>query len=395
MSGCGMQKSWRAAVVLVLSLIGIGLSTYLTYIHFRHLFSGTASVCNFGAQLDCDAVNTSPYSELFGVPVSHFGLLFYLLTTGLSGYALMRPELRERLYAYLFGFSTIAVGFSVYLALISGMVLHTFCLFCIGLYVVSFALLFVLLGPGVGGLRRLSLGADLGALVRPPGVLFLLLFLGAAVASVVSVRKTSVKAHEAAEERDGQARFDLVVPGLPMIGAADAPVTIVEISDFECPFCQRAAETIDEVLKLYPGKVRILFRNFPLDKKCNPLLKEQIHENACAAAQAALCANRQGKFEPFVKRLWSGATTPSELDEHGRALGLDEAQYQACRKDLTVTSAIATEIWNLSEKGNITGVPVFYINGRRLAGARPLADFRLLIDRALNEAKPPAAPEKK
>ena len=112
-------------------------------------------------------------------------------------------------------------------------------------------------------------------------------------------RPTSAAAASGAE-----ARINLLTPSHPAL-APDAPVTIVEISDFECPYCQKASQTLAELRTLYPGKLRLVFRNFPLDESCNKLLKRQIHENACAAARAAFCAGEQGQFWPYAeKALW-------------------------------------------------------------------------------------------
>ena len=87
----------------------------------------------------------------------------------------------------------------------------------------------------------------------------------------------------------------------PSIGPKNAPVTIVEFSDFQCPFCRLGAFTMNTIQNRYPDKVRLVFRNFPLNSACNPSLDHVVHEFACDTAKAAVCAERQGKFDPGLR----------------------------------------------------------------------------------------------
>lgn len=394
----------------VLSALGLASSLYLTSIHLAHLRTGAASICNLGSQFNCDVVNTSRFSELAGVPVSHLGSLLYVALLLLSILAAQRPGFRTRSQPYLLLLIGAACAYSLFLAGISAFVLHAFCLFCISLYGINFGLLAAVTPGSLTTLQALpsQIAADLRALLRPAPLLLLIAALCGTLGSLILARGAAQRAQQLAQERTSAGpsaatpaptpnaaqaasppeaptappRIDLRDPIAPSLGPADAPITIVEISDFECPFCQKAAQTLAELRKLYPGKLRLVFRHFPLDESCNKLLKRQIHENACAAARAAFCAGEQGQFWPYAEKLFAGETEPSDLDAHMRSLSLNEPSFRRCLRDEATNARIVRDIDECAKAG-VVGVPVLLINGRKLAGAQPIEAFRKLIDEEL------------
>ena len=417
-----MLKPARCTALAGLALLGTALSAYLTTSHLAYLRTGLPSACNLNDTLNCDAVNSSQWSTLGGVPVSHLGTLFFLAVLSFALVARRGGARAARIHAYLLLAALGGGLFSTYLASMSVLRVHALCLFCIGLYVVDALLIAVLIPGGLAALRSLrgepgardtGLGADVLALGQPlvAGLLAAsLLFAGGSswwlraklidLGKPDAVRRTTMAPPgdvatptptTGAPPAPPEPRIDLVASAAPTLGPATAPVTIVEISDFECPFCQRASGTLKEVLAAYPGQVRVLFRHFPLDQACNPLLKRPVHENACAAARAAVCAAARGKFWPLAERLFAGNTDPDDLRTALRELGLDDAELKACTQRPATAAVVAADIAAASQAG-ITAVPVFLINGRPLRGARPLADFRRIIDEELQAAPRPAAP---
>lgn len=164
------------------------------------------------------------------------------------------------------------------------------------------------------------------------------------------------------------------------LGPADAPITIVEFSDYECPFCKRAHPTVTEVLKKYPDKVRLVFRHFPLDN---------IHPNARPAAEASLCAEDQGKFWPFHELVFASGSELNAATLRGVAekAGLDLAKYDACVKERRHRARVDADVAAGREAG-VSGTPAFFVNGIPLSGARSVDEFVKLIDRELaREAK--------
>ena len=415
-----MLKTVRLATIAGLSAVGMGLSAYLTTIHLAHLRTGLPSVCNINETLNCDVVNSSRWSELLDVPVSHLGTIFYVGLLLLAFWSRRGGRLAERGHGYLL-LAAIGGGlFSAFLGAVSVFQIGALCLFCLALYAVNTLLLLLLLPGGGGALRRVfgepdagqgaapALAWDLSALAQPPAAALLLLYLAAAGGSSWFLRGELAALKLAAAERPAPApaeaaktgaapsrpappsapepRIDLDSKLAPAHGPANAKVTIVEISDFECPFCQRAAATLKEVQAAYPGQLRIVFRHFPLDQACNPLLKRPLHENACAAARAAVCAMERGKFWELLDKMFAGNTDPDDLRAVRRELQLDDAEQEACLQRPETAARIAADI-DAGVKAGITAVPVFLINGRPLRGARPLADFRRIIDEELAAAR--------
>jgi protein-disulfide isomerase/uncharacterized membrane protein len=387
-----MEKSWRPAAVIGLGLVGAVVSAYLTALHLRHLSTGVPSLCNFSATLNCDVVNTSAHSEILGTPISHLGTLFYLAMMALGGAALAKPPLRPRLHGYLFLGALFAVGYSLFLAAIS-LQLGALCVFCASLYVVNLGLLIVLGAGGLSSLRRLGSGffSDLRDFSRSPALLVTLLAVISALAATYQVRAAVASAlalRQLKNERLDDAQRVALTTGAPAIGSPSAPITLIEISDFECPFCQRAAETVAELRRRYPNELRVVFRNFPLDTACNPLLKRQVHDNACAAARAALCVDKLApdKFFPYAERLFQDGVEPADLIAHGKKLGLDEAQLEDCLSK-KATAARLDEDLTLGHRAGVQAVPVFFINGRKLAGAQPVEVFVKIIETELSALK--------
>lgn len=164
----------------------------------------------------------------------------------------------------------------------------------------------------------------------------------------------------------------------PTKGGAEPLVTIVEYTDFQCPFCSKARNSLDEVEKAYGDKVRIVFKNLPLD----------FHKQAFLAAEAALCGKDQGKFWEMEKQLFANqqALMPEQLPGHAKEVGMDVAKFEACLKDHKYKAHVEKDM-AAAGKVQATGTPAFYINGRKLGGARPFDDFKKIIDEEITKAE--------
>lgn len=165
----------------------------------------------------------------------------------------------------------------------------------------------------------------------------------------------------------------------PALGSASAPVTIVEFSDFQCPFCQRVSPTLKQVRQTYGDKVRIVWKDFPLT---------QIHPQAFKAGEAAHCAGDQGKYWEFHDRLFANqqALQPDDLKKYAAELGLDAAAFGACLD----TGKHGERVRNGVAEGTKLGInstPTIYINGRMLSGAQPFEVFKGVIDEELSRTR--------
>lgn len=163
----------------------------------------------------------------------------------------------------------------------------------------------------------------------------------------------------------------------PVLGDADAKVTIVEFSDYECPFCGRYfTQTYPQLKKDYvdTGKVKIVFRDYPLP----------FHSNAQKAAEAAECADDQGKFWEMHNKLFSNQQSlgVANLKKYAGELALDQAKFDECLDSGKYESEVQND---LNEGGayGVSGTPSFFVNGIMLVGAQPYSEFKKLIDAEL------------
>jgi protein-disulfide isomerase len=174
------------------------------------------------------------------------------------------------------------------------------------------------------------------------------------------------------------ARVAVATEGHPSRGAVDAPVTIVEFSDFECPFCARVGPILRQLEEAYGGKVRRVYRQFPL---------VTLHPRARKAAEASLCADEQQRFWEMHEALFEQplALEPSDLSAKAQRLGLDMQRFGACLDSGRFSARVEQDLQEGVRVG-VTGTPAVFINGRMVSGARPYADFARIIDEELARA---------
>ena len=177
--------------------------------------------------------------------------------------------------------------------------------------------------------------------------------------------------------RPEQARF-LGVGGAPLRGPPRAPVTVVVFSDFECPFCARATATLRELEEAFSGKLRIAYKQRPLP----------MHPHARLAARASLAAHAQGKFWEYHDLLFShrDALDRASLERYARDVGLDAVRFGRDLESPDVDARLAADEADARGLG-AEGTPTFYVNGRRIVGAQPIATFKAAVERALAEDK--------
>jgi protein-disulfide isomerase len=174
-------------------------------------------------------------------------------------------------------------------------------------------------------------------------------------------------------------RAEVSAEGAPFKGAATAPVTLVEFTDFHCPFCKQVQPTLDQLLAKYGDKVKLVYRDFPID---------QLHPQARRAHEAARCANDQGKFWPYHDRLYANAPkgSPEELKAYAQEVGLGLPAFEQCVSTRKYQAAVQQDE-DAGIRAGVTGTPAFFVNGRLLSGAQPLESFARLIDEELARAK--------
>ena len=171
---------------------------------------------------------------------------------------------------------------------------------------------------------------------------------------------------------------DLKIDGAPTLGPKNAPVTIVEFSDFQCPFCSRVVPTLHDLEKQYEGKVRVIFKHQPLP----------FHNNAKLAAAASMAAHEQGKFWEMHDKLFANqqALDRPNLERYAGELGLNVDKFKAALDSNKFDAYIAADSQEGSRVG-ANGTPTFFINGRQVVGAQPIDAFKAVIDDELKKKK--------
>ncbi|MET0388430.1 MAG: thioredoxin domain-containing protein [Polyangiales bacterium] len=163
----------------------------------------------------------------------------------------------------------------------------------------------------------------------------------------------------------------------PQFGPATSKVTIVEFSDFQCPYCSRAATAVHELKEKYGDKVHFVFRQFPLS----------FHQNAHISAEAALAAHAQGKFWEFHDKLFANQSKldRASLEGYAKELNLNVNEFKKALDDKTHAATVDAEL-KLGEEVAVDGTPTMFLNGKRVGNPTDVAELSKAIDEALNSS---------
>ena len=396
-----MTKNVRLLLV-ILALAGLASALSSLYVHHQLLNRpGYLSFCDVNATVSCTEVYQSRYAYLGGVPVALLGALWYVavllvLAGGQWGWA----SLRDNAPGYVFVLSTAGLGFVLYMAWASLVVLKIVCLMCVATYV-AVAALFIVSGtrtlyPMITIPRRLLQDAK-AALASPAALALILVFLAGATAAVAFFPRGSSATPAAPEvgqaasaDRtsefvrwwDTQTRMQLPV------SADGAAVVIVRFSDFQCPSCAVTYREYKPILARYaaqyPGAIKVVQKEFPLETECNTALARDLHTASCEAAAASKAAHAKGRGEAMDDWLYAnGATlTPASVRQAAAEVGgiTDfDAQYRALTNTVKGDIALATIL-------GVKVTPTFFINGVKLEGALPPQYMELALQLELKKA---------
>lgn len=375
------------SILLALSLIGVALSGLLVYEHHTLATKGfeQKSFCSINEFIDCDVVNASSYADFHSIPIAGLGLLFYLLLAGYCFAALLGSPDRKSGLAFLFFLNAGGLVITIIMAYLSFMVLGVLCLLCAGLYLVN--ALITLLFPAALGFRWSQILefsknylSSLAGKENPPvgfkprlwlHLVITLIVFGVGCALLIPEQKGKKK-----NDAENKARFFntylaqapavIDTTDRPLWGNPNAPVKIVEFSDFQCPFCRVAAKNIKPSLAEVRQDVAFYFYHFPLDSTCNPTMTRPMHPHACHAAMAAVCAEKQGKFWEMHDMLFANQKTldPENVKTYAQILKLNADTFENCMKDPETVKRIQQDI-EVAKSLEVSGTPSVFINGRR------------------------------
>jgi len=383
--------------VLTLSLVGLAASVAAAVVHYRLLSDPLyRSVCDFNATWNCTQVYESQYGAFFGIPVAVGGVIWFAAVTvlamvGLRGAGGRDPvaDLSARVSGYLFALAVPALSIVLYLGYASLVVLKAYCVFC---FITYFAVIgiFVISGAAADGLMtglpRRAL-ADLRALVTSPLALSLAVAFSAGAVALVALfprQLDAVAASNAAAaapirtlETAEQSNFDqwyASLPRVPLPVPTDgAKVLIVKFNDYQCPPCRMTWEqykpVIARYMAQYPGKVKFVTKDYPLDGECNVNTPGAGHAAACEAAVAVRLARAKGRADAMEEWLFANQPqiTPDLVRQGARSIGgvTDfEAQYAKTLELVKADIALGAAV-------KVTGTPTFFVNGARVPIVKP------------------------
>ena len=367
----GIAAAWIVSAVLtaknpkvgltVVGLLGAAVSFYLGGQHF----SDAPALCDAGNLYSCSTVNTSEYSEIFGVPIALLGLGHFAALATLAN--LHNDKEYASAGGLLFITSIFAVIYSVVLAVLSKTVIGAWCLFCISLYGLN--------AIGLFGAWKLKQGSTVGVLTGKSLSTAATTFIGSAVVGFMIIAPSD---NAPTTDASGSATVDImsVVEELPValpldgsepvIGDRNARIQLVEFADFECPHCAMVAPQLKTLLSANPA-VNLRFKHYPISNICNPNIGGEGHGNACLAATATDCALKQGKFWEMNSIVFKNQSYLSRKDIEFMAeaqVQLDMTQFKTCLDDANgaVLKGIQSDI-SAAETVGVTGTPSIYIKG--------------------------------
>ncbi len=395
----------------ILFLLGLAVSSYLLFHHIaiNHGYQTGESFCSIGAAFDCDSVARSKFSEIFGVPVASYGLLYFAVCFLVS--VRLKPSTQaeqSRDSNLLLGLATIGLLPSLAFFFISKIYIGTFCLVCCLIYLIT-ALLFLLAVRSpyrtgsfahdlTAGLKNavglilpsasaeplgISAGATWTSLVLSGTVIWFLpsllitFYFEPELQSRFDVKTTTP--YVTTWRSNKETKVTAIGGGLGerdfSLGSEDAPLQIIEFSDFECPYCKKAAEQLKPFVMENLDKVRFVFKNYPLDHACNMQIREPKHMFACKAAAMARCAGAQGEdlfwkmHDALMQLKWMDSATMDQLPMD--LPGLDTQRFDSCAEGAEVMNRVRQDI-DAGVMAEVKGTPSIFVNGRLLQAPAPL-----------------------
>lgn len=376
---------------------------YLTYHHYlvNVLQPAHASFCSINSFIDCDSVAQSTYSTLVGIPVSSIGIFAY--TFVLFSYLFLRKKIGESLYLYLGVIIALMLVFSFYELWASAFVLKSICLMCCLLYfcIICLSVLFFFRIKRNLALNKISWGLE--SLFQRQNLMRIAFFFNIAFFLAFLSDRSFARYFESrkdAEVSKQKEKLDKIVldsflrlpketidySKAPSLESLNSVLTLVEFSDFQCPACTQRTKFLKSIYERYQGKLRIVFKHYPLDQACNPSIKRPFHPYACQAAYYAVCAHEQGKFWEFHDFLFS---SNQELDtsliiNFAKDLQLDRKKLENCLSDHG--KRIVKSDLVQAEKIGVDYTPSIYLEGRKISDiAKTADDFIVVIDFLLGD----------
>ncbi|MEN9787434.1 MAG: hypothetical protein RLZZ299_2698 [Pseudomonadota bacterium] len=391
----------RPAGLVVSAVSGLGLALYLFVQHHAAKAGAGESACNISAAINCDAVNTSRWSEIGGVPIALLGAGYFAAVAYLAVRHARGVSSGGALLAALSG---AALTYDAFLAWASAD-MGALCVLCATTWFLN-ALLFV---GALAEHRRsgVAFGPSLRSAVGTEGLQGAIVGVGVMIVGAVALPGASSPggAASAGASAPGVAAYVEAVAGRieldgtePVAGPADARFTLVEWADFECPHCAMMVAELEAVLAEHKD-VRLLFKHYPISGLCNRNVDGVRHQNACSAAAAADCAGRQNAFYELSHRMFKNQEylQPDDIRFLAKEIQLDMTAFEACWADPSTMDGVRRDVDGGTTAG-VQGTPAVFLKGAfgdqwvRVKGGRDAINAVLAAARSGAPMPPVPAP---
>ena len=377
--------------VVILGVAGLVICLYLYSFHIDLLRGEIKSgpLCGADNGLGCHSMASGPYSSMLGLPLASWGAIFFSTLTLLGlGSVIFWRDCGRVFLRWAFYLAVLGLAFDLYLAYTMIFRIKAICWLCAATYAINF-LITVILVKGVWKepRPRLSLRAIFPGTRDAEGIdlyyrnVIKGLLIGGILLSAVTGVAGSQFLSKSLTENDRERLTKIIknlskqkpevieVKNRPALGAEDARVTVVEFSDFLCPFCAKASKYIKLAESSAHDTARFIFRHFPLDKSCNSRIRSNLHPGACMLAEGAVCAFEQDKFWQYhdIAFETKGSISRSVVMDNASKIGLDLADFKRCLDSGRARKVVSEDI-AAAFKAGIKSTPTLLINGRQLRG---------------------------
>jgi protein-disulfide isomerase/uncharacterized membrane protein len=375
---------------MILAAGGLGICLYLYSIHVALLMGEIKSGPLCGTDgLGCQSVASGPYSSLMGLPLASWGALFYsaLALLGLGGVIFWRDSGRVFL-RWAFGLAVLGFAFDLYLAYTMVFRIQAICWLCVTTYAINLIIIIAVVkivwteprpriplrsifpwAKDAQGMDLYYRNAIKGLLIG--GVLFtsVVCVAGSQFISKSLTGDDRERLEKLKESLAKQRVRAVYADNRPTMGSGDSAVTVVEFSDFLCPYCAKAAKYLKLAEASNHGTARFIFRHYPLDSACNRKVSSNIHPGACLLAVGSVCAGEQNRFWEYHDIAFETKGTISQpvVMEIASKLGLDLSAFNSCLTSDRGLAVVREDI-NAAVNAGVKSTPTLFINGRGLRG---------------------------
>jgi len=384
----GKRNGW---FIIILAAIGLGICLYLYSLHVALLMGEIKSgpLCGGDGGLGCQSVASGPYSSMMGLPLATWGAIFYcaLALLGFGGVIFWRDSGRVFL-RWAFCIAVLGFAFDLYLAYTMIFRIQAICWLCVTTYIINVVIILALaksvwkepkpraplqnIFPGTKDAQGIDLyyrNAIKGLLI---GGILLTSVIGVTGSQFISQSLTGDDRERLEQLKAYLAKQPIRsvdAENRPAMGSEEGAVTVVEFSDFLCPYCAKASKYLKLAESSNHDTTRFIFRHYPLDNTCNRAVSSNIHPGACLLAAGSVCANEQKKFWEYhdIAFETEGKISRSVVMDIASKIGLDSSTFESCLDSGRGLKVVNEDI-DTAIRAGVKSTPTLFINGRGLRG---------------------------